>query len=59
MKQTHCDPDVCYREDVRVVSYPEQFARFPQADAVERGKVITPRQDAHVAKLFLSEDVSQ
>ena len=48
-----------HREYVRVVGHLEQLAGLSQADAVERGQVVTARQDAHVAELLLREHAPQ
>lgn len=46
-------------EDIRVFGQPQQLAGLAQADAVQGGQVVAAGEDAHVAELFLSENVSQ
>lgn len=46
-------------QNIRLLGQAEQLAGLPQADAMQRGQVITAREDAHVPKLLLSENVSQ
>lgn len=46
-------------EDVRVCGEPQQLAGLAQADAMQGGQIVTAREDAHVAKLLLCEDVPQ
>lgn len=46
-------------KDVGVVGHPEELAGLAQADAVDRGQVVTAREDAHMSELFLCEDVPQ
>lgn len=46
-------------QDVGVVGEFEELAGFSQADAVQRGEIITTGQDAHVAELLLGENVAQ
>lgn len=46
-------------KDVGVFGQPQQLAGLPQSDAMQGGQIVAAGQDAHVAKLLLSENVAQ
>lgn len=48
-----------YPQYIRVFGKLQQLAGFAQTDAMQRGKIVTAREDAHVAELFLSENIPQ
>ncbi len=55
----HCLIIWSHLEDIRFLGQPQQLAGLAQADAVHGGQIIAAREDAHVAKLFLCENVPQ